>query len=71
MSDLRQRISDVLCNRLADLDVRGGRYVADNLAETLLALPDVVVVDLESAEARVFQAAFKFWLSTFDAAEKP
>lgn len=52
MTDLRKRIADVLCNRLADLDVSGGRFpdgcrwLADNLTETLLALDGVAIVEL-------------------------
>lgn len=45
MTDIRARIAGALCNRLADLDVSGCRYVADNLTETLLALDGVAIVD--------------------------
>lgn len=53
MTDLRQRISDVLCNRLADLDVAGGRFVADNLAETLMALDGIAIVDVPAPDERL------------------
>lgn len=54
MTDLRQRISDVLCNRLSDFDVSDGRFVdgcrwlADNLTETLMALDGITIVDTEA-----------------------
>lgn len=64
MSDVRQRISDVLCNRLADLDVAGGRYVADNLAETLTSLPGITILDTVLIEQAVEAYRCLGWSTT-------
>lgn len=50
MTDLRQRIAGVLLDRLADFHT-GDYFMAHQLAEAVLSLPGVAIVDVTDPDA--------------------